>query len=99
MTLPKLGSKDHEGDNSFFYEEKKEMSGETVLETLVELAVMSDEGIQSIKKDKKYLIGQKIPPSVKPFGREEMVLKQFRAKHSSIFRILTKWAGYLEEIF
>ena len=71
------------------------MTGETALETLFELGSMSSDGIQSMKKDKKYSIGQKIPPSVKPFGREEMILKQFRAKHSSVFRILTKWAGYL----
>jgi len=28
-----------------------------------------------------------------------MTEKQFRAKHSSVLRILTKWAEYLEDIF
>jgi len=28
-----------------------------------------------------------------------MAEKQFRAKHSSVLRILTKWAEYLEDIF
>ena len=33
------------------------------------------------------------------FSRQEIASKQFSAKHSSILRILTKWAGYLQEIF
>ena len=28
-----------------------------------------------------------------------MAEQQFRAKHSSVLRILTKWAEYLEDIF
>jgi hypothetical protein len=46
-----------------------------------------------------YGLGQKIPASLKPFTRQEITNKQFSAKHSSILRILTKWAGYLEDVF
>jgi len=52
-----------------------------------------------MKTKKKYVLGQKIPASVKVFNRQELMSKQFIAKHSSILRILTKWAGYLERIF
>ena len=52
-----------------------------------------------MKKKKNFGIGQKIPASVKTFSREEITNKQFTAKHSSILRILTKWAGYLENVF
>ena len=44
-------------------------------------------------------MGQKIPASVKTFSKQELASKQFSAKHSSILRILTKWAGNLEDIF
>jgi hemerythrin len=52
-----------------------------------------------MKHEKQYALGQKIPASVKLFSRHEIANKQFSAQHSSILRILTKWAEYLEEIF
>ena len=55
----------------------------------------AEEGIAKLKTEKKYILGQKIPASVKPFSKQELVGKQFSAKHSSVLRILTKWAGYL----
>ena len=51
------------------------------------------------KKDNKFSLGQKIPAFVKPFSKQEMQSGHFEAKHSSILRILTKWAGHLEAIF
>ena len=58
----------------------------------------AEEGIEAMKKKKKYAIGQKIPGFVKPFTKQELNNKQFSASHSSILRILTKWATYLESI-
>jgi hypothetical protein len=52
-----------------------------------------------MKKNKPPALGQKIPAAVKAFSRQEIESGQFSAKHSSILRILTKWAGYLEDIF
>ena len=52
-----------------------------------------------MKTKNKFALGQKIPASVKMFDRKEIETKQFKAKHSSILRILTKWAVYLEDIF
>ena len=52
-----------------------------------------------MNKRKHYALGQKIPASVKPFTREEIKNKEFSAKHSSVLRILTKWAENLEKIF
>ena len=49
-----------------------------------------------MKVKKQYALGHKIPTSVNPFNKQEMAGKIFSAKHSSILRILTKWAGYLE---
>ena len=49
-----------------------------------------------MKMKKTYALGQKIPSFVKVFNRQEIQNKQFSAKHSSILRIMTKWAGYLE---
>ena len=45
-----------------------------------------------MKKGKKFAVGQKIPASVKPFYKYDIKNKNFTAKHSSILRILTKWA-------
>ena len=53
------------------------------------------EDIEIMKKGQKYALGQKIPASVKPFTRQEITSHQFSARHSSVLRILTKWAGYL----
>jgi transposase len=52
-----------------------------------------------MKALKHYALGPKIPSSVKPFSKQEIDTKQFSARHSSMLRILTKWAEYLEEIF
>jgi hypothetical protein len=52
-----------------------------------------------MKAEKQYALGPKIPSFVKPFSRQEIASKQFSARHSSMLRILTKWAEYLEEIF
>ena len=52
-----------------------------------------------MKGRKEYALGQKIPATIKPFNRQEISSKQFSAKHSSILRVLTKWASGLEEIF
>jgi hypothetical protein len=52
-----------------------------------------------MKASKQFALGQKIPASVKPFSRQEVDHKLFSAKHSSLFRILTKWAESLEAIF
>ena len=49
-----------------------------------------------MKTKNQYALGHKIPTSVTPFNRQELASKIFTAKHSSILRILTKWAGYLE---
>jgi hypothetical protein len=52
-----------------------------------------------MKSGRQYALGQKIPSSIKTFGKQEIAGKQFSARHSSMLRILTKWAEYLEEIF
>jgi hypothetical protein len=65
---------------------------------ITELELEAEEGISEMRLSKQFSIGQKIPASVNPFNRQEIASKQFSAKHSSILRILTKWAGYLEEI-
>jgi hypothetical protein len=59
----------------------------------------SEEGIRAMKTKKQYALDQKIPASVKLFSLQEMISKQFSARHSSMLRILTKWAEYLEQIF
>ena len=51
-----------------------------------------------MKRGKKYAIGQKIPSFVKPFSKQEVSNKEFTSSHSSILRILTKWAEYMEDI-
>jgi len=40
-------------------------------------------------------MGQKIPNYVKTFSLDELNDKRFTAKHSSVMRIMTKWAEYL----
>ena len=59
----------------------------------------NEDGICSMKKNKNYAIGRKIHSSVKEFNRQEMSTKNFIAKDSSVLRTLTRWAGYLENIF
>lgn len=41
----------------------------------------------------------KIPVFVKEFNQLEINKRQFSVKHSSVFRIMTKWAEYLNDIF
>ena len=52
-----------------------------------------------MKKEGAYALGQKLPALMKTFNRQEMDAKEFSAKHSSVLRLLTKWAHYLEEVF
>jgi len=44
-------------------------------------------------------MGTKIPSHVKTFSKLEMREKKLTVQHSSVLRILTKWAGNLEDIF
>lgn len=37
-------------------------------------------------------MGQKLPNGLKPFSKNEIKDHNFSAKHSSVLRILTKWA-------
>ena len=59
----------------------------------------SEEGIADMMAKHPVLLGQKIPVSVKQFSREEIKERNFSAKHSSVLRIMTKWAEYLEGVF
>ena len=59
----------------------------------------AEDGIAEVKGKHSFALGQKIPASVKLFNKQEVENKLFTAKHSSILRILTKWAENLEEIF
>lgn len=43
-------------------------------------------------------MGQKIPAYVKEFTRQEIESKGFRAEHSSVLRVMTKWAENLKDI-
>ena len=45
------------------------------------------------------LVGQKIPSYVKEFTKPEIASKSFPVKHSSILRVMAKWAEYLEGMF
>ena len=52
-----------------------------------------------MKERNVFALGQKIPASIQPFSRPDIETTRFSVRHSSIFRILTKWAEYLESIF
>ena len=52
-----------------------------------------------IKQKNVFAINQKIPGSVKQFVRQEIEGEDVTIRHSSIFRILTKWAESLEKNF
>lgn len=56
-------------------------------------------GIENMKETAKFSMGSKIPALVKEFSDLELNSKQFSAKHSSVLRIMTKWAEYLDEFF
>lgn len=45
------------------------------------------------------MIGQKIPGYVKEFSKQEISSKDFTVKHSSVLRVMSKWAEYLENLF
>lgn len=66
------------------------------MESSSESFIDENEGaLEELRKEKKYLIGQKIPHFVKVFSRQDINNKNFTARHSSVLRILTKWAEYL----
>jgi len=45
-----------------------------------------------MKKKHDFVIGQKIPNSVRSFSKKDVMDKNFSAKHSAVLRMLTKWA-------
>jgi len=49
----------------------------------------------SLEKLEGYAAGIKIPSHVKMFSKQEIRDKKFTVKHSSVLRVLTKWAEYL----
>ena len=51
------------------------------------------------KRHVDYHISQKIHSKVRPFTRLELDNREFNCQNSSILRVLTKWAEYLEEVF
>jgi hypothetical protein len=77
---------------------RKLFKKETHAEDLERLWEQSEEKREHLRQQKNFGFGQKIPSNVKPFDKQELTNKQFSAKHSSFLRILTKWAGYLEDI-
>ena len=62
------------------------------------MASGAKESIQKMRTHSQYQIGSKIPNSVKPFTVHQIANKNVAGKHSSILRIMTKWAQYLEGI-
>ena len=58
----------------------------------------AEDSIPQFKRGNKFALGQKIPAFVKPFSKQEMISGEFSAKHSSVLRLLTKWAGYMEDL-
>ena len=77
--------------------EQKQLSTEK--NKLTEMIENVENGIEKMKKDKLFAIGQKIPSYVKPFTKNDMREKKLKVKNSAILRILTKWAENLEKIF
>jgi hypothetical protein len=55
--------------------------------------------LEEMKSRHDFLIGQKIPTNVKNFSKKDLADKNFKAKHSAVLRMLTKWAENLENIF
>jgi hypothetical protein len=74
---------------------KSKINNEGSLSNFVDLISETEEGIEAMKKNKTYAIGQKIPTFVKTFSKQDIINKVVTAKHESILRILTKWAEYL----
>jgi hypothetical protein len=52
-----------------------------------------------MRRHHKYGIAQKIPNYVKPFSVSDIESNNFHVNNSSVLRIMTKWADYLEDIF
>jgi hypothetical protein len=44
-------------------------------------------------------MGQKLPSGLEPFGKNDLKDRNFTAKHSSVLRVITKWAENLEAVF
>ena len=59
----------------------------------------AEKEIEASRKKGNYAMEQKIPAFVKEFSDLQLSKKEFESKHSSVFRIMTKWAEYLSEIF
>jgi len=56
------------------------------------MASGAKEDIEKMRSHHSYAIGQKIPAFVKPYTLQEISSNKFAGKHSSLLRILTKWA-------
>lgn len=48
-----------------------------------------------MRKHRDFEIGQKLPSTIRPFSKKDIEDKNFSCKHSSVLRILTKWAENL----
>jgi hypothetical protein len=72
---------------------------EELLHSLSQVMKASEESIESIKGNKTYTIGQKIPSVIKPCKKDELSTIDFILRHSSILNILIKWAEHLEFYF
>jgi len=48
-----------------------------------------------MRKNHDFLIGQKVPISVKPMSKKDLEDKNLSAKNSAVLRMLTKWAENL----
>jgi hypothetical protein len=84
-------------DNLLSSEEGGQLSEEenVLVKQMDQLWQSMKEEMDFTSKNYKFALGQKIPAEVKPYSHQDIANKQFVAKHSSILRILTKWAGYL----
>jgi hypothetical protein len=84
-------------DNLLSSEEGGQLSDEenVLVKQMDQLWKEMKEEMDLTSNNYKFALGQKIPASVKPYSLQDIADKQFVAKHSSILRILTKWAGYL----
>jgi hypothetical protein len=72
-------------------EKQKKSNLKSEEDHLFDLMEKAEKGIEESRRDKNYVLGQKIPGHVKEFSRQEMGDQHFSAKHSSVLRILTKW--------
>ena len=44
-------------------------------------------------------MGQKLPSGLETFGNNDLKDRNFNAKHSSVLRVITKWAENLDAVF